>query len=95
MIRLRIRETAERRGISKPIDLARKTGLSFSVIHKLWNDQQTRIDLKTIESLCRCLGVAPGELFEIDGGSSVTSPAEPPAEQASTPVRRGKPSWID
>ena len=81
MIRLCIKELAESRGIVKPVDLARLTGLSFSVIHKLWNEQQTRIDLKTIECLCRVLNVSPGELFDFRAEQYEAEPvvAHPPA----------------
>ena len=64
MVTLRIKELAESKGITKPVDLARVSGLSFSVIHKLWNGAQTRIDLATINSLCKGLKVKPGQLFE-------------------------------
>jgi DNA-binding Xre family transcriptional regulator len=46
------------------MDLARASGLSFSVIHKLWNGGQTRIDLDTINALCNALKVKPNQLLE-------------------------------
>lgn len=86
MIRLCIKELAEKKGIGKPVDLARQTGLSFSVIHKLWNEQQTRIDLKTIECLCQVLGVLPGELFDYR-----SEPSESRSAPAAAPAVRHKP----
>jgi DNA-binding Xre family transcriptional regulator len=86
MIRLCIKELAEKRGILKPVDLARLTGLSFSVTHKLWNEQQTRIDLKTIESLCQVLKVSPGDLFDF----SCEQPENQPVP-ATAPAARRKP----
>ena len=64
MVTLKIKEIAESKGLTKPIELARASGLSFSVVHKLWNGSQTRIDLTTINSLCSALKVKPGQLFE-------------------------------
>jgi DNA-binding Xre family transcriptional regulator len=86
MIRLCIKELAETRGIARPVDLARLTGLSFSVTHKLWNEQQTRIDLKTIESLCQVLKVSPGELFDFSSEQIENRPLA-----AAAPARRHKP----
>lgn len=64
MLKLRIKELAQQKGMRRPMDLAKKSGLSFSVAYKLWHDQQTRIDLKTIERLCKTFRVKPGQLFE-------------------------------
>jgi DNA-binding Xre family transcriptional regulator len=86
MIRLCIKELAEKRGITKPVDLARLTGLSFSVTHKLWNEQQARIDLKTIESLCQVLKVSPGDLFDFSSEQVEDRPV-----RVAAPVIRQKP----
>jgi DNA-binding Xre family transcriptional regulator len=64
MVRLKVKELAESKGFLRPMDLARASGLSFSVVHKIWNENQSRIDLTTIYALCVALKVKPGQLFE-------------------------------
>jgi DNA-binding Xre family transcriptional regulator len=64
MVTLKARELAESKGLLRPMDLARASGLSFSVVHKIWNGEQTRIDLTTINALCIALKVKPGQLFD-------------------------------
>ena len=51
---------AERR--LKVADAVRATGVSKTTLHKIYNDQSSRIDFDTIDKLCEYLGV--GDLFE-------------------------------
>ena len=53
---------AERR--LKVADAVRATGVSKTTLHKIYNDQSSRIDFDTIDKLCEYLGVGVGELFE-------------------------------
>ncbi|WP_131667642.1 helix-turn-helix domain-containing protein [Psychrobacter pygoscelis] len=53
---------AERR--LKVADAARATGINKTTLHKRYNDQSSRIDFDTIDSLCKFLGVGVGEIFE-------------------------------
>lgn len=54
-------------------DVVRATGMSKSTLHKLYNDESSRIDFETIDKLCEFLEVDVGDLFEYK-----------PSEQAST-----------
>ena len=53
---------AERR--MKVADLIRTTGISKSTMHKVYNDQSSRIDFDTIDKLCEYLEVGVGDIFE-------------------------------
>ena len=52
---------AERR--LKVADLIRMTDISKSTMHKIYNDQTTRIDFETIDKICEALDVQVGDLF--------------------------------
>lgn len=45
-------------------DVVRATGMSKTTLHKLYNDDSTRIDFETLDKLCRFLEVQVGDLFE-------------------------------
>lgn len=53
---------AERR--LKVADLIRMTDISKSTMHKIYNDQTTRIDFDTIDRICEALEVNVGDIFE-------------------------------
>lgn len=48
----------------KVSDAVRATGISKTTLHKLYNEQSSRIDFETIDKLCNFLEVGVGELFE-------------------------------
>lgn len=48
----------------KVIDVARETGLHRNTVTLLYNETATRIDLETIELLCKLFNCEVGELFE-------------------------------
>jgi len=53
---------AERR--LKVADAVRATGVSKTTLHKIYNDQSSRIDFDTIDKLCEYLEVGVGDIFE-------------------------------
>nr|WP_312276040.1 helix-turn-helix transcriptional regulator [Moraxella sp. CTOTU46711] len=53
---------AERR--LKVADLIRMTDISKSTMHKIYNDQTSRIDFDTIDKICEALDVNVGDIFE-------------------------------
>ena len=69
MVKLEVRELAEQRGINNPLVLSRESGLAYAVCHKIWNGQQTRISLDTIDQLCEALECEPGDIFVRVAGS--------------------------
>ncbi|OOS08360.1 putative transcriptional regulator [Moraxella cuniculi DSM 21768] len=52
---------AERR--LKVADLIRMTNISKSTMHKIYNDQTTRIDFETIDKICEALNIQVGDIF--------------------------------
>lgn len=48
----------------KVADAVRETGISKTTLHKIYNDQSTRIDFDTIDKLCEYLDVKVGDIFE-------------------------------
>lgn len=48
----------------KVADAVRDTGISKTTLHKIYNDQSTRIDFDTIDKLCEYLDVKVGDIFE-------------------------------
>ena len=52
---------AERR--MKVADLIRMTGISKSTMHKIYNEQTSRIDFETMDKICEALDVGVGDLF--------------------------------
>lgn len=45
-------------------DVVRATGMSKTTLHKLYNDDSSRIDFETLDKLCRFLEVQVGDLLE-------------------------------
>lgn len=66
MIKLNVRETAEREGYDNPNLLSEATGLPYETCRKLWRGEARRIDLNTIERLCDVLRLRPGQLFDYE-----------------------------
>lgn len=48
----------------KVADAVRETGISKTTLHKIYNEQSTRIEFETIDKLCTFLEVSVDELFE-------------------------------
>lgn len=71
MIRLRVKEVAEEKGITSAADLARKTGLAFAKANELWKNQLTTdgkrsVGLLTLYRIAQALEVKVSELYEED-----------------------------
>ena len=52
---------AERR--MKVADLIRLTSISKSTMHKIYNEQTSRIDFETMDKICEALEIGVGDLF--------------------------------
>lgn len=48
----------------KVVDIARETGLHRNTVTLLYNETATRVDVETIDKLCRYFDCAVGDLFE-------------------------------
>jgi DNA-binding Xre family transcriptional regulator len=64
MVRLIVREVAERAGIRNAHDLMKKADLQTKSAYALWNGTTTRIDVATLNRLCNLFRVPPGQLFD-------------------------------
>ena len=60
---------AERR--MKVADLIRMTGISKSTMHKIYNEQTSRMDFETMDKICEALNVGVGDLFTYVPNESV------------------------
>ena len=45
-------------------ELGRRTGIPYTSLHALYHGTATRVDLKTLDRLCRALGVGVGDILE-------------------------------
>lgn len=66
MVKLRVRELAERKGIRNPRVLSQKSGVAYSTCYGLWYGERTLVGLGVIDKFCKALGVPPGKLFDYD-----------------------------
>jgi len=63
MIRLRVKEVAEQRGISQR-QLQIRSELDMRIIHRVIRNDRANITLITLDRLAKALGVDPRELIE-------------------------------
>jgi len=63
MIRLRIREVAEAKGVSR-LRLSRIADINYKTIQGVWRDPYREISIKTLEKVVRALRVLSSELSE-------------------------------
>lgn len=63
MIRCHL-STAMGRAKMRIADVARETGLNRSTIAALYREDAVRVDLETMDQLCRLFGCGVGDLFE-------------------------------
>lgn len=66
MIRLVVKEVAQREGVENPNALSQMTGLPYETCRRLWQEKATMISLNTIERLCDVLRVRPSQLFDYE-----------------------------
>ena len=45
-------------------ELERRTGVPYTSLHALYHGRATRVDLKTLDRICRALGVGVGDILE-------------------------------
>ncbi len=73
MIKFRLHKVAADKDILKIKDMAEKAGLAPMTISGLWNNNTLRVDLSTLNALCRTLQCRPGDLLEYVPDSSAPS----------------------
>lgn len=55
----------------KVADSIRMTGISKSTMHKVYNEQTSRIDFETMDKICEALEIGVGGLFTYVPNESV------------------------
>ncbi len=63
MVRLRVRDIAEQKGMSMS-KLSRISDVNYKTIQHIWRDPYQGINTKTLERIAKALGVATSELIE-------------------------------
>lgn len=63
MIRLRVRELAEQKGLNMS-SLSRKSDVSFRTVKRLWKDPYHPVNTTTLGKLAQALEVKSSELLE-------------------------------
>jgi DNA-binding Xre family transcriptional regulator len=73
MARWLVKEIAESKGITR-YKLSKDTGMPFSSIDAIWQNEAQRIDRSTLDKLARALEVTPRDLI---GNGETESEAQP------------------
>ena len=63
MIRLVVKEAAERAGCETMYQLMKATNLPWETVRRLWRGQTIEINLTTLDKLCQGLDAEPGDFF--------------------------------
>jgi DNA-binding Xre family transcriptional regulator len=71
MIRLRVKQVAEKQGVASAADLARRTGVAFATANRLWKNElgsegDRGIGLLTLWRVAQALDVKVADLYEED-----------------------------
>lgn len=64
MIQITIKERAEKHGVTTAYQLQKALDVSPDVASRLWKAEFSRIDLLTLDRLCRLLKCQPNQLFK-------------------------------
>lgn len=63
MIRLKIKELAQKKGM-KQYELIEKSGVTPQLLSRYWNNNMQRVSLEHLDLIARALGVKVTDLFE-------------------------------
>ena len=64
MMKLRVKEIAEKLGINNAAQLRKLTGLGMGSCYQLWEGSAKMVSIQTLNILCNKLNVHPALLFE-------------------------------
>ena len=64
MIRFTVHRRAAALDILQMKDLAERAGVHYVTISGIWKNASKRVDLETLDKLCKALDCEPGDLFE-------------------------------
>lgn len=63
MIRSQLRKVAGKRGIRNAYQLQKVVDVPIGQAYRLWEDNWTQVNLKTLDKLCRALRCKPNDLL--------------------------------
>jgi DNA-binding Xre family transcriptional regulator len=69
MIRLKVREEAEKQGLNMA-QLARKADIDQRTLRRIYRDPTQEISTVVLDKLARALGVSPSDLLEVVDGKN-------------------------
>lgn len=64
MVKLVVKDVAEKAGIKTAYELAQRTQIPVRSVYRIWDGSAKMIGLETIDKLCEVLDVPPGQLFK-------------------------------
>lgn len=69
MIKIKLQEIAQKRGIDTGYKLQKETGFTEAMAYRLWKENWSQADLKTLNTLCNVLECTPNDIlvFTPDG----------------------------
>ena len=65
MLRLRVSEIAEAKGINRS-QLQLRSGVTLPLLTRYWNNKTTEVKLDALERIARVLEVDPGDLLSVE-----------------------------
>lgn len=78
MLKLKVREVAEKQGIRDPVDLASKTGVAYATAYRLWQGnpgtEGRGVGILVLYKVSQALGVNLWELLEDESGQFAAAP---------------------
>lgn len=69
MMRFKVRELAEVKGITSAAELAREARLGQSTAYALWNNERSDAAYSTLYAVGQVLGLKPDDLVEVVEGT--------------------------
>jgi DNA-binding Xre family transcriptional regulator len=64
MIRLRVREISESKGVNMS-QLSRRADVAYNTIRAIWDDERKDVAVSTLEKIARALDVSVHDLIEV------------------------------
>jgi DNA-binding Xre family transcriptional regulator len=92
MMKLKVREIAERVGIKNAAQLRARTGLGMKTSYQLWNGESELVSLQTLNTLCNVLQCGPALLLEYTPDLDTVQSESPPGQAEEPKARRARSS---
>ncbi|HMQ29178.1 MAG TPA: helix-turn-helix transcriptional regulator [Chloroflexaceae bacterium] len=75
LVRWKVKERAEKQGITSAMELARRAGINKNTATDIYGGRATRVDFLTLAKLCLALACKPGDLLDLEDQMSLTGAA--------------------